>query len=224
MAKQDRTGIREDATMTFDVTSRRTRRASRLTMRVALTAALGTVLVVGGAPAAIAAAATPSCPVQSVSTPFLPWGDAKSYFLMPGGSFEAGAPGWALTGGAGVGSGNESSYITGHEDSHRLMLPAGAQAVSPSVCVDGGNTMRLFVRNSGPASSALHVTTYAKNPATDLEFSHTFTVTGSAVWGAPISLFMPNLMGVEDLTMVFTTSGPDTWSIDDVYVDPFKSR
>ena len=209
--------------MTIHVSSRRTHRATRVALRFAVIAALGTTLVTGGATAA-SAAATPSCPMQSVSTLFAPWGDAKSYFLMPGGSFEAGTPGWSLTGSAVVGNGNESSYVTGNKDSHSLMLAPGAQAVSPSVCVEGGNTMRLFVRNSGTASSVLHVTTYAKNPATGLVFSHTFDVTGSAAWGAPTSLFMPNLMGVEDLTMVFTTSGAGTWNIDDVYVDPFKSR
>jgi hypothetical protein len=33
------------------------------------------------------------------------------------------------------------------------------------------------------------------------------------------------LLGTEKLTLVFSTKGaPATWGIDDVFVDPFKSR
>jgi hypothetical protein len=32
------------------------------------------------------------------------------------------------------------------------------------------------------------------------------------------------LLDTANLTLVFTTTGPATWNIDDVYVDPFKSR
>ena len=42
-------------------------------------------------------------------------------------------------------------------------------------------------------------------------------------------MLIPNLLGgvlgTQKLTLVFTTRGaPATWNIDDVYVDPFKSR
>jgi hypothetical protein len=32
------------------------------------------------------------------------------------------------------------------------------------------------------------------------------------------------LLGTQNVTLVFTTKGPATWGIDDVYIDPFRSR
>lgn len=92
------------------------------------------------------------------TTPFAPWGDTSAYFLMPGGGFESGAPGWSLAGGPKVVSGNESFFVNAKTDANHRAIPTGVQAISPTVCAAmGENKIRLFVKNSGVASSTLHV-------------------------------------------------------------------
>ena len=96
----------------------------------------------------------------------------------------------------------------------------------------GENTIRLFVKNSGVADSVLHVQASVQNPLTGLVLSTGFDikgVKGTTTWAPTSQLLIPNLLGgilgTQNLTLVFTTKGtPATWNIDDVYVDPFKSR
>jgi len=225
--------------MAMDAPSRRSRRFTRTVALVASALALGCAsvgLLVGPASAGVlstVATVLPSCAARPTSTPFAPWGDKSSYFLMPGGGFEAGAPDWALLGGAHTVAGNETSYVNAKTDSHSLAIPTGGQAVSPTVCVAmGENTIRLFVKNSGVASSVLHVDAYVQNPLTGLVLSTGFDIkgsSGSTAWSPGSPMLIPNLLGgvlgTQKLTLVFTTRGaPATWNIDDVYVDPFKSR
>jgi hypothetical protein len=175
----------------------------------------------------------PACASTPTSTPFTPWGDGNSYFLMPGGGFESGAPGWTLGGGTAVADGNESFFVNDAGDAHSLALPGGVRVVSPTACVARGeNTIRLFVKNPGVASSTLHVQAYVQNPLTGLVLSTGYDIRGTAgptTWAPTSPLFIPNLLGgvlgTQNLTLVFTTNGtPANWGIDDVYVDPFKSR
>jgi hypothetical protein len=151
---------------------------------------------------------------------------------MPGGGFESGAPGWTLAG-SNVVSGNESSFLNAKTDSHSLAIPTGALAVSPTVCVSmGDNTIRLFVKNSGVTGSVLHVQAFVQNPLTGLVLSTGFDIAGTAGstgWSPSRALLIPNLLGgvlgTQNLTLAFTNTGkPATWNIDDVFVDPFKSR
>jgi hypothetical protein len=225
--------------MAMDAVSRRSRRLTR-TVAVALSASALSCASVGlvASPASAGLLSTvvgvlPSCAARPTSTPFAPWGDKSAYFLMPGGSFEAGAPGWTLAGGAKVVSGNEPWFVNGNSDTHSLAIPPSAQATSPTVCVAmGDNTIRFFVKNSGVASSVLHVNASVQNPLTGLVLSTGFDIKGVAGvsgWSPSPAMLIPNLLGgllgTQNLTLVFTTKGaPATWNIDDVFVDPFKSR
>jgi hypothetical protein len=217
--------------------SRRLRRFSRTVALVASTSALVCVSVGSqAAPASAGLLSTvagilPSCTARPTSTPFAPWGDQSSYFVMPGGGFESGAPGWTLAGSSVV-SGNESSFVTATTDAHSLAIPTGASAVSPTVCVSmGENTIRLFVKNSGVAGSVLHVQAFVQNRLTGLVLSTGVDIQGSTstAWAASKPILIPNLLGgllgTQNLTLAFTNTGkPATWNIDDVFVDPFKSR
>ena len=51
-----------------------------------------------------------NCTTGALEQPFRRWLDPLRYALVPGGSFESGAPGWTL-GRASVGSGNETFYV-----------------------------------------------------------------------------------------------------------------
>ncbi len=218
---------------------RRPRRMTRAIALVASTSALACASVgLLAAPASAGLVSTvagilPSCAARPTTTPFAPWGDKSSYFLMPAGGFEAGTTGWTLAGGPKVVPGNESSFVNAKTDTHSLEMPTAAAVVSPTVCVAmGENTIRMFVKNSGVAGSDLHIQAFVQNPLTGLVLSTEFDikgVAGNTSWAPTGRLLIPNLLGgvlgTQNLTLVFTTTGkPATWNVDDVFVDPFKSR
>jgi hypothetical protein len=174
--------------------------------------------------------ATP-CGARDTSTPFAPWKDTNSYFLMPGGDFEAANASWALSGGAARTSGGETFAVHGARDASSLSMPSGARAVAPKICVARGeNTVRLFVKAPASSDAVLHVTAAVQDPTTGLTLSTRTDVraTAAGVWAPTPQLTIPNLLGgvvgSQNLTLTFATTGKGTWNLDDVYVDPFKSR
>ncbi len=89
-----------------------------------------------------------ACNTSAISQPFLPWSDAASYELSPGGDFESSA--WTLTNGAQIVSGSEPYAATGTAGSSSLSLPAGSSAESPLTCVDAAYpTVRMFIAGTG---------------------------------------------------------------------------
>lgn len=114
---------------------------------------LGTLLALATVGALVCAAAAradtlSSCPAAVVSQPFAAWGDSASYELAPGGDFES--SGWGLDRGATLAAGSEPFAATGTLGTQSLSLPAGADAISPSFCVDAGKpTLRLFTSGGG---------------------------------------------------------------------------
>ena len=183
-----------------------------------------------------AASAAVVCP-NPTSTPFKAEGDFASYALAPDGGFEAGAPGWTLTGGAKVVAGNES-FAAGGPGSHSLSLPAGSTATSPPMCIGLVSTsMRAFVSNSGSAASRLHVQVIYNGGAgalvgglgAGLGISDEGTFSSGAAWapmsepvsmlGGALPLFTPSVQ------FRFTPLGSGGgWRIDDVYLDPLMHR
>jgi hypothetical protein len=171
-----------------------------------------------------------TCGNQPESQPFAQFGDYNSYTLVPGGSFEAGGVPWALTGAAHVTTGNESYHVGGAANSQSLSLPAGSSATSPFSCTDIYHpTVRLFVRNTGAASSrltiqAIYPTLLGFGTAT---LGH---ITGTATWQptAADSLFLNNLLATLSLNQTsiafrfIPADSTGNWSIDDVYLDPFR--
>src|SRR5260370_27980584 len=99
-----------------------------------------------------------SCGNQVDSQPFARWGDNNGYTAVTGGTCEAGSLPWALSSGANVAAGNESYYVNAVADRNSLSLPSGSSATSLAVCTSIYHpTLRLFVSNSGSASSRLRV-------------------------------------------------------------------
>src|ERR1700710_3158420 len=80
-------------------------------------ASLGSLLT----PVALLTGKAAPCAGRVLSQPFAPWRDAATYFPAPGGTFEAGAPGWALTGNAAVTAGG-NTFLSGGSS---LSLPNG---------------------------------------------------------------------------------------------------
>jgi hypothetical protein len=155
---------------------------------------------------------------------FRPWNDYAYYMLSPGGSFEAGAPGWTLTGGASVVPGNEPFYIRSPQDRRSLSIPAGSSATSPMMCFSTGNWHFRFV---GRGDGRVRVTVRVRGLLGVISIFDGGTVWMNSSWrpSPRVSLLLTNVGGLlttKAISLRFTTvSG--TAQIDDVYVDPWVS-
>lgn len=171
------------------------------------------------------AATSSSCYYGPASHPFASWGDVASYTLVPGGSFESGALGWTLAGGARVVSGNESYYANSRYDSHSLAVPAGSSATTPPFCVGLTRpTIRLFVVNGGSSASRLRVKVVYRGLLGILGVLDGGTVSAGSGWKpSPIMLATLNApLGTKSAQFVFTPADSSgAWRIDDLYVDPW---
>jgi hypothetical protein len=163
---------------------------------------------------------------SQLSHPFAQFGDNHSYTLVPGGSFESGAPAWSLRGGATVVDGNEPFADTG---SSSLYLPAGSYATSPFMCVGTlSPTFRLYGFSSS-ANTSLTVQILAKNALGLLTVLGVGIVyPGQTSWSPTNSaLFLQSLGAlVTNTTQVAFRVAPlnGSWTIDDTYVDPLLSQ
>lgn len=199
------------------------------TFCIAATAAL--TIGVSGASAGSFTSSAATCAEQVYEQPFLPWLDPANYVLSPGGSFEGSLGGWTLAG-ARVVSGNEPYFVSSSADRLSLALPAGSSATSRPLCVSLLHpTLRFFVKSGGSLLSSLGV---------EVLFEDVF----GAVRAAPIArvlaigsrwqttLPIPFLLNVTAplsldgstiaVAFRFTAKG-GPWTIDDVYVDPYKA-
>ena len=169
-----------------------------------------------------------ACDAQEVERPFLPWADPAAYVLVRNGTLEHSAA-WNLTRGATRVGGNEVFHVHDPADRSSLALPQGSSARTAPMCVGVEHpTLRLFVRNSGAADSLLLVEVLFKDA---LGASHAVPI--GAVAGAPSwQPTLPLAIGANlfaalagehvDVAFRFTPQGDGDWSIDDVYVDPFR--
>ena len=175
-----------------------------------------------------------SCPPAAYEQPFTPWLDLADYVPVPNGGFETGAAGWSLTGEATVISENESFYVGGTRDSRSLSLPPGASATTSSVCVDVRSPdLRFFVRRSGSLLSTLRVEVLYTDLLGQSRALTVALLAGESSWQpTPQVAFLANLTalplvtdGTTSVAFRFTPLGSSSeWTIDDVYVDPFKGE
>jgi hypothetical protein len=184
------------------------------------------------AQAGVLVSSATSCDDQTFEQPFLRWADVANYVLAPGGTLEQGANRWALTGGASVVSGNEPFFVHGAGESSALSLPAGSTATTAAMCVGIEHpTLRLFGRNDGAALATLDVDVLfedATGAVRSLPIGH---VAAGTQWQPTVAMpivanLLPLLPGEHTaVAFRFTASGPGgNWRIDDVYVDPYRSR
>ena len=188
-------------------------------------AALTTFLVFAGAKAAFA-----SCPVQSVATPFLPWNDSNSYFLVPGGSFEGSLEdvGWSLDN-ASLTLGNEPYQVNSSSDIQSLTIEGGGTAISPYFCVDNTMASLRFFAQQLDAGSDLQVDALVQKghgvtdvPLADLADGSIPSWTPTdPIDGGSESLPSARTIAV---ALRFTAPSPTgSWQLDDIYVDPYRS-
>lgn len=201
--------------------------AGKVLVRLTALAALVSVAALAGVGTQPARAGLLGCDGQATVQPFAPWLDPMNYALLTNGSLES-AAGWTLTGGAKLVSGNEPWRVNATGDSHSLSLPSGSSATSPAFCVTLLHPdLRFFAVNSGSALSGLQVD--ATTTILGLKVTTPVGVLlAGGTWQPTLPLpFLDGLLSLTQGTVQFrfTPVGAGSgWQIDDIYVDPFKSR
>jgi len=198
--------------------------------RRAIAAVAATAAVACAAPAHAATLSNPyNCaPSPTLSQPFAGWSDFAAYTPLGGGSFETGAAGWTLTGGAAVTAGNEPFNLGGRGE-NSLSLPAGSSAVSAPICIDETYPFyRLLARNTGALTSALHMEVLFLDAKGNVKATKSLDHrAGSTAWAptgaARISVFTTHTtVTAAPISLRFTPMGNGgRWQIDDVFVDPY---
>jgi hypothetical protein len=157
------------------------------------------------------------CEGRVIEQPFTAFDDVADYFLVPDGDFSAGAAWWQL-GGAEVVADNEPWSAHGDVPA-ALQLAPGASATSPTVCVaENDPTMRFFARGTGTLQVDVLYTDELGEPAS-LTIG---TVTGDGEWAPTDAL--PITANTYEMAVAFRFTAVDdsAWTIDDVYVDPYR--
>jgi len=199
----------------------------RLLLTGAATVA-ATALLAGPATASVTPAA-PGCPDTPVVQPFAPWGDGSDYFLAPDGGFEQGGAGWTLRGRAAITPGNEPFAVNAPSDASALRLPAGSSATTAPFCIGVEHRAMRFFANAS-ASSTLDVDALIDGPGAAERRVRIATVGGSGDWApSDVVPMVVNELAAEhgnaiNVRLRFSPHGSDAWTIDDVYVDPFRIR
>jgi hypothetical protein len=196
----------------------------RLRREVPLVACALALLMTGSAHAGdpVDAVLEDGCPDEQLSRPFAPWLDFADYQRVPGGTFERPLRGWSLLGSK-VAAGNHP-FASGASS---LRLVAGGSAVSPAFCVGLTHpTVRFFVAGPGRTGATLRVEALIRSGPGVLERVPIGVADGRGGWGPSLPMVLrANLVAAlpGDRTAIalrFTAAG-GTFSIDDVYVDPY---
>jgi len=200
--------------------------------------ALGFLLASGALLAALLASpssAADGCVFPTVSQPFQSFSDTNPYFLAPGGSFEAGLGGWAVSGGS-LAAENESFHVGSQSDAASVALPIkGSGVTSPWMCVTSdAPTFRMFIKNNGnkghmDGQLAVYLNfTGGSGKVQQVKIAALtskkpgWTLTPKISFIQYISTPLKN--GYANIS--FTIKPNDdhgNWQLDDLYVDPYKS-
>jgi hypothetical protein len=194
-----------------------TRKFSRL-LPVGAIAALALV----AAPAASAATISP-CESRATAPVFSQFGDDREYYLAPGGSFE-GSISWVNNGPVSLVEANEPWYLAGPDHASAARLQPGARLISPVLCVTRNEPyLRFMAESNGPGS--LHVTVLLYSASNKVLHSSSLSSSDYASWTPSdlIDLQTSKLPVGEQayVAVVFRSQGD--WTIDDVFVDPYRS-
>jgi hypothetical protein len=184
---------------------------------------------IAATPAVAAGPPGPGCPAAPTVQPFTAWQDVADYVLAPDGGLEAGGAGWSLVDGARVVEGNASFAVGGPTDHRSLELPAGSSATTAPICIGSEHrTMRFFV--NGPSTGQLSVQAIYTVPGGRAKTVPLGNVGGAGSWAPSEVLPMrvnelaPEYGNALQVALRFTPRGARGWSIDDVYVDPYRVR
>ena len=186
-------------------------------------AAAALVALVPATSASAALVETAACDDAALSQPFAAFGDNASYKLVPGGDFESGLGGWSVKGAAKVVAG-------GNTGRYALSVPAGSSVTTPVTCVNAGApSFRFFSKSSGGLLGllpVLKVDLVYRDNVLGLVALPLGTALPSGTFKPSLSLLTASVVaglvddGEADLAFRFT-SVAGTWTVDDVWVDPY---
>src|SRR4051812_34954854 len=194
-----------------------------------LAIAAGALAVAAGSAQASTLANPYDCsPGGQLNQSFAGFGDGALYTPVDNAGLESGAAGWTLTGGAAVVAGKEPGDLGGARDNTALTLPAGSTALTAPLCIDATYPyFRLFARAAARQSLKVEVLAYDTRGKV-LKTSPYNYQSGFSGWAPTptiaISVFdLKPAAGVNAARVAFrfTPLGSSTFTIDDVYVDPF---
>ena len=210
---------------------------SPATRSVAVLAVVAVVAVASlfAAPARAQAKDAPQvkCDDHPATQVFASWQDEAVYALAPGGAFEKKPRDWTFEGGAALVPGNHPFPVAKPRDDTSLSLPEASRAVSPEICLGGDHpSVRFFLRRvAGPADAGLGVEALVTDAAgTEHAVALPAAVAADEAWAptAPLLAADPLLPvigpGTVSARLRFVPSAGSSWMIDDVYVDPWRSR
>jgi len=201
--------------------------STRLTRRAfAATAALVGALAVVGVPAASAQAAD-ACTTRTTTRALAMFGDNNDYFPIGGGTFESGDLSYfGLTGSPFIANENEPWHVLGADNTRSVALPPGA-TLTAIFCVQvGEDSMRLFAKSAGTSGSSLTIRT---SVSTLYGSAMTSTSLGPqyATWGLSPRIPLINVAGPDGkqfVTLSLINTGNSPWLVDDILVDPWRTR
>jgi hypothetical protein len=188
-------------------------------MRRPLIALVALLLPLFAAEGARADGVAGRCEGRVIEQPFAAFDDLADYFLAPDGDFSSGATTWDL-GGAEVVEDNEPWNVAGSVAPAALRLTPGASATSPTICVaESDPTMRFFARGTG---GELQVDVMYTDEFGEPQSVAIGTLEADGEWAPAPPL--PITVNTYEMTVAFrfTAVGEGDWTIDDVYVDPYR--
>jgi hypothetical protein len=194
------------------------------------TAALAAVALSVAPAAAQTVATSGGCPAVPVVHPFAPWQDFADYFLAPNGDIEAGATSWQLQGGASAVEGNNRFKVGKTTDHRSLRMPAGASATTASFCIGAEHKFMRFFGVSTTAGTLAVEALYTKRGATQKTAVSLGAVRGTGAWApTPIMAMRVNELAAAygnamPVSLRFTARTTAAWQIDDVYIDPYRTK
>lgn len=191
-------------------------------------AALAAVALTAAPAAATSAPAAAGCPDVPTVQPFAPWQDFADYLLAPDGDLEAGAGAWLLAGGASVAEGNDPLPVGAPSDHRTLLLPAGATATTAAMCIGVEHRTLRFVGTSAKSGTLLVEALYSKGDGEPKSIT-LGAVRGTGDWApSPVLPMRVNERAGDDnamsVSLRFSAHGNVPWQIDDVYVDPYRTK
>ncbi len=164
------------------------------------------------------------CPSSPASTLLAEFGDSALYTLLPSSTFEMGTAGWSLT---------NASLATGEgvtKGSNAIEIEPGGSAVSPAVCVNSEYpSFRFFYREvEGSDAARLQVRLrwtdrlgFSRSTSVgSLEPNGEWTLSPVLELARALPLWMPE--SSLSVRLSFEASGHSSWTIDDVYIDPYS--
>jgi hypothetical protein len=174
-----------------------------------------------------ALAGTTACSGATTSPVFSPWGDAALYTPFKGAGFESGASGWSWGGKANIVAGDDATLV-GAIGTHAVDIPGGGLAKSPWLCVDSTMpSMRFMVRR---VSGTGDLTVKGTLAGTGFSAAIVTTVAGTATWQPSAIVYFPSVFttlvanGGLNAQFQFVADAGTVYRIDDVYMDPYKTR